>query len=143
MYSGENDPLNSIILMRFFDTKFAIFFMKPSKTNHTQSCLFEIRISDQFIEQKPYYMAHSNIETLALLDEKHKGTNWHLLRTRSQPIRTISLLPVKIKITTTENIPLCQKLAPKIRELKALGLTHNEIACRLKISLKTVKRALN
>ena len=32
------------------------------------------------IEQKPFYIAHSNIETLALLDEKHKGTNWYLLR---------------------------------------------------------------
>ena len=34
------------------------------------------------IESKPYYLAHSNIETLALLDEKHKGTNWYLLRKR-------------------------------------------------------------
>ena len=34
------------------------------------------------IESKPYYLAHSNIETLALLDEKHKGTNWYLLRRR-------------------------------------------------------------
>ncbi len=34
------------------------------------------------IESRPYYLAHSNIETLALLDEKHKGTNWYLLRKR-------------------------------------------------------------
>jgi len=28
------------------------------------------------IEQKPHYMAHSNIETLALLDQENKGANW-------------------------------------------------------------------
>jgi hypothetical protein len=25
---------------------------------------------------KPYYLAHTKIQTLALLDERHKGTNW-------------------------------------------------------------------
>src|SRR3990167_1841331 len=72
-------------------------------------------------------MTHSNIETLALLDEERKGTNWYLLRTRWAPIRTLSLLPMKIKITMNENIPLYQQLAPKIRELKALGMTNREI----------------
>lgn len=47
---------------------------------------------------------------------------------------------MKIKITMNENIPLYQKLAPKIRELKALGLTNNEIARNLKISVKTVRK---
>ena len=27
------------------------------------------------IESRPYYLAHSNIETLALLDEERRGTN--------------------------------------------------------------------
>jgi len=62
---------------------------------------------------------------------------------RQQPIRTLSLILVQIKITCNNNIPLYKKLAPKIRELKALGLTQNELACRFKISLKTVKRAIN
>ncbi len=34
------------------------------------------------IEQKPYYMAHSNIETLALLDQENKDTNWLQWRTQ-------------------------------------------------------------
>ncbi len=51
-------------------------------------------------------------------------------------------IPVKIKITMNENIPLYQKLAPKIRELKALNLTNNEIAVRLKISYKTIRKGL-
>ncbi|MBX7065613.1 MAG: recombinase family protein [Parachlamydiales bacterium] len=33
------------------------------------------------IQNKPYYLAHSTIDTLALLDEP-KGTNWSLLRKR-------------------------------------------------------------
>ena len=34
------------------------------------------------IEQKPYYMAHSHIETLALLDQENKGANWLKWRKR-------------------------------------------------------------
>ncbi len=62
-------------------------------------------------------------------------------RTRSQPIRTLSLMPVKIKITMTEAIPLYKKLAPKIKELKTLGMTNEEIATRLKICRKTIRKA--
>ena len=41
-----------------------------------------------------------------------------------------------------KNIPLYQKLASKIKKLKILGLTHNQIGCMLKISLKTVKKSV-
>ncbi|KKK49952.1 hypothetical protein LCGC14_3129880 [marine sediment metagenome] len=60
---------------------------------------------------------------------------------RQQPIRTLSLILVQIKITCNNNIPLYKKLAPKIRELKALGLTQNEMVCRLKISRKTILKS--
>jgi len=43
----------------------------------------------RIIEQKPHYRASSNIETLALLDNEHKGSNWLKWRTRLQPIRTL------------------------------------------------------
>lgn len=33
-------------------------------------------------EFKPYYAAHTKIQSLALLDEKYKGSNWRHLRTR-------------------------------------------------------------
>jgi len=42
-------------------------------------CIIE---NGNLIESKPYYMAHSNIETLVLLDQENKGTNWYLLRKR-------------------------------------------------------------
>lgn len=54
----------------------------------------------------------------------------------------MSLIPVQIKITYNNNIPLYQKLAPKIKELKALGMTNVEIATKLQISRKTVRKGL-
>jgi hypothetical protein len=74
-----------------------------------------------------------------------KGAGWPLfcLRTRQGPVRTKSLLPVQIKIPLNETIPVYQKLASKIKELKALGMSHDEIATRLKINRKTVGKALN
>jgi site-specific DNA recombinase len=40
-------------------------------------CIVE---NGRLIESKPYYLAHSNIASLALLDQEHKSTNWYLLR---------------------------------------------------------------
>ena len=60
-----------------------------------------------------------------------------------QPIRTLSLIPIRIKITIEQKVPLYKKLAPKIRELKVLGMTNVEITTVLKISTKTIRRALS
>jgi len=48
---------------------------------------------------------------------------------------------VKIKITFNQKVPLYKKIAPRIRELKALGMTHKEIAIKLQISRKTIKKS--
>ncbi len=64
-------------------------------------------------------------------------------RTRSQPIRTLSLIPVKIKITMNENIPLYQRLNSKIKELKTLGMSNIEIEAKLNISRTTFRKGLN
>ena len=58
------------------------------------------------------------------------------------PIRTFSLLPVQIKITFNQTVPLYQKLAPKIRELKGLGMTNVEIAKTLMVSRETTRKSL-
>lgn len=36
----------------------------------------------KLIQNRAYYLAHSSIETLALLDQEYKSTNWSLLRKR-------------------------------------------------------------
>jgi hypothetical protein len=33
-------------------------------------------VSEGDIKFKPYYIAHTKIQTLALLDDKYKGSNW-------------------------------------------------------------------
>lgn len=52
----------------------------------------------QLLQTKPHYIAHSNIETLALLDQENKGVNWLQWRTKWVPIRTISIIKIKIKL---------------------------------------------
>jgi len=37
---------------------------------------------------KPYYIAHTKIQTLALLDEKYKGSNWYQWRRVYRFVRT-------------------------------------------------------
>ena len=59
-----------------------------------------------------------------------------------QPMRTISLIPVRIKIALEQKEPLYKKLASKIRELKALGMTTKDIAKRFHVSHKTVRKSL-
>ena len=49
---------------------------------------------------------------------------------------------MKIKIAIELKEPLYQKLAPKIRELKALQMTQDQIAKKLNVSIKTVKKSL-
>lgn len=50
---------------------------------------------------------------------------------------------MKIKITIEQVMPLYQKLAPKIRELKTLGMTNIEIAKALMVSRKTIRKGIN
>jgi len=43
---------------------------------------------------KPYYIAHTKIQTLALLDDKHKGSNWLQWRRKKDSIGLFSLTPL-------------------------------------------------
>ena len=43
----------------------------------------ECRIENEsLIQEKPYYIAHSKIQTLALLGDGTKGSNWLQMRRR-------------------------------------------------------------
>ena len=95
----------------------------------------------KLIQSRPYYVAYSRIQTLALLEEG-KGLNWLHYRTRPQPIRTASLLPFQVKIPCNAATPLYQILSPKIKELKVLGMTNNDIAAKLGVNRKTIARSL-
>jgi orotate phosphoribosyltransferase-like protein len=51
-------------------------------------------------------------------------------------------MPVKIKTTLEQKEPSYKKLAPKIKELKALGMTLDQIAKKLNVSIKTIRKSL-
>ncbi|PIS03101.1 MAG: hypothetical protein COT85_03490 [Chlamydiae bacterium CG10_big_fil_rev_8_21_14_0_10_42_34] len=84
-------------------------------------------------------------QAVGLLLPKQKNPSFRLglFRTRSSPIRTSALLPVQIKIPCNEDIPVYQRISQKIKELKALGLTNQEIADSMKIGRKTVTAGLS
>ena len=47
-------------------------------------------VSNGDIKFKPYYIAHTKIQTLALLDDKYKGSNWlHWRRGRDSNPRKV------------------------------------------------------
>ena len=101
-------------------------------------CVIE---NGQLIQNRAYYVAHNNIDTLTLLEES-KGSNAFQRRTRSQRIRTFSLIHIQIKIPCHQALAIYQALAPRIKELKALELSNDDIATRLKIHKKTVIKGL-
>jgi len=96
----------------------------------------------QLVQSRAYYVAYSTIQTLALLEET-KGSNSLRCRTKEGPIRTVSQIPMKLKVPCHQTLPIHEVLAPKIRELKVLGMTNRDIALRLKIDRKTVKKGLD
>jgi hypothetical protein len=91
---------------------------------------------------KPYYIAKTKIQTLALLDKKYKSANWLQWRTRLQPIRTAAEIPVKIIVQPLKRTPLYQKLAKKTEELYLLGMPMRAIARSLSVNRRTIIRAL-
>ena len=90
---------------------------------------------------KPYYLAHLQTQTLALLDGKDKGSNWFQTWTRLKPIRTTGLITARIRILPVRQAPLYQRIAPKARQLKALGITLPQIARALNVDPKTALKA--
>jgi hypothetical protein len=48
-----------------------------------------------------------------------------------------------MKITIEQTIPLYKKLAPKIKELKALDMSYKNIGVKLNISRKTIRKGLS
>lgn len=58
-----------------------------------------------------------------------------------QPIRTAAEISAKIIIQPLERIPLYQKIAKKVAELRLLGMPHKEIAKSLDIAKNTVIKA--
>ena len=61
----------------------------------------------------------------------------------TEPVECASEITAHIKILPAQNIPLYQKIAQKATQLRLLGMTYPQIAKSLKVSKKTVLKALN
>ena len=60
---------------------------------------------------KPYYVAHTKIQTLALLDEEHKGSNWcHWRKEHDSNLRGIAAWTLSRRLDSTA-LPSFQKLS--------------------------------
>ncbi len=90
---------------------------------------------------KPYYLAHLRTQTLALLTSRDKGSTSLQMWTRLQSSRTAGLITARIRILPVRQPPLYQRIAPKARQLQALGMTPPQIARALGIDPKTALKA--
>ena len=81
------------------------------------------------------------IQTLVLLDDRYKGSNWYHWRTQLQPIRTFGEITAHIKIFPVHQPYLYQKLSQKATQLRLLGMSYQQIASSLNINRKTAVRA--
>ena len=64
-------------------------------------------VSNGDIKFKPYYIAHTNIQTLALLDDKYKGSNWyHWRRGRDSFFRLTSFAHVNADSLVFDSVRL-------------------------------------
>jgi hypothetical protein len=52
-------------------------------------------------------------------------------------------MPIEIALAEAEVVPLYQKIAPKAEHLRALGLNASRIARHLRVTDKTVAKALS
>ncbi len=86
-----------------------------------------------------HYTAHLQIQTLALLDERHTGSNWSQIRTRLKPIRTAGELAVSIDLSRAR--PLYQRVAAEATELRSSGFSYKRVGQRLGHSHNLVRRA--
>jgi hypothetical protein len=62
--------------------------------------------------------------------------------TLSQRIRTFAEIPIEAAILDTDAPPIYQQIAPKAFQLQQLGLSRSAIARRLKVTDKTVAKAV-
>ncbi len=72
---------------------------------------------------------------------RRKGSSWSQWRTRLQPIRTSAEIRARIKILPVREPHPYQRLASKVAQLRALGMTYQQIADALNICENTAMRA--
>jgi len=62
--------------------------------------------------------------------------------TRTQSIRTAACSPFEVALVETSELPAYQRIAQKALHLRELGLSDRVIALRLRVTDKTVAKAI-
>ena len=97
---------------------------------------------------KPYFVAKSSIDTIALLEntpsEKDTDGGSTTLRwwTWSQRVRTVSKPPIEVHILDTLIQPLYQQVATQVLQLREQSLRLRMTAIQLNVDEKTVSKAI-
>jgi aspartate oxidase len=81
-------------------------------------------------------------QVLDLVRAPEDGSNWLHWWTQSQPIRTAAELPLSFPIVDTRQPFPYQYLAEKAIELRSLGMSASAIARALKVTDKTIAKAV-
>jgi hypothetical protein len=91
---------------------------------------------------KAHYQAETTLQVLDLIEAPEGGSNWLHWWTQSQPIRTLAELPLGFAVVDTAPCFIYLQIAEKASELHRLGMSACAIARVLKVSDKTVTKAL-
>ena len=96
----------------------------------------------------PYYVARTAIDVLVLLESPRSdpgsdpGASSFGWWTRTQRLRTDPRLPLEVPLGVALEPPLYQRIAPEAARFRALGLSDQRIAARLRVDAKTVAKAI-
>ena len=61
--------------------------------------------------------------------------------TRLQPIRTVGEITARIPIKPAQQVPLYQRIASKVTQLRLLGMSYKEIGQALHVSPSLARKA--
>ena len=92
--------------------------------------------------EKALLPGRTAFEILDLIEASEDGSTWSHWWTQSKPIRTLAQMRVTFSLLSTRPLFLYQQVAEKTRELSRLGMSASAIARTLKITDKTVTKAL-
>ena len=97
---------------------------------------------------KPYYVARTAIDVLVLVESpgsdptSDPGASSFGWWTRTQRLRTDPRIPLAVPLRVALEPPLYQRIAPEAARFRALGLSDQRIAARLRVDAKTVAKAV-
>ena len=98
---------------------------------------------------KPYFVAKSSIDTIALLEntpsenDTDGGSTTLRWWTWTVRIRTVAKVPIQVNLLDSFCEPIYQKIAKKSLQFHELGFSYCKIAKILNVDDKTVAKAVN